>query len=65
MRQIDQPSGMTLLLKKMKMPPLDFAKDYLMRAGRIDLPQLRKMVPQFMAEYDQSAGVARSKIPYP
>jgi len=38
----------------MRMPPLDFAKDYLMRSGRINLPQLRKMAPQFMAEYDQS-----------
>jgi len=41
--------------EKMKMPPLDFAKDYLMRSGRIDLPQLRKMAPQFMAEYDHRA----------
>ena len=40
--------------EKMRMPPLDFAKDYLMRSGRINLPQLRKMAPQFMAEYDQS-----------
>lgn len=37
---------------KMRLDPLEFAKDYLMRSGRIDLDKLRTIAPRFMAEYD-------------
>lgn len=37
---------------KMKLSPLEFAKDYLMRSGRIELDKLRKLSPRFMAQYD-------------
>lgn len=37
---------------KMTMAPLDFAFDYVMRSGRVDIEGLRKFSPQFMAAYD-------------
>ncbi len=39
--------------KKMDLAPLDFAYDYLTRAG-MSPEKLRKIVPGFMAEYDRS-----------
>jgi len=38
---------------KMKLPPLEFAFDYLTRSGRVDMERLRGMSPRFMAEYEQ------------
>lgn len=40
--------------KKMKLAPLDFAFNYITRSGRVDLERLRKLAPQFMAEYEAS-----------
>ena len=37
---------------KMDKPPLDFAFDYVTRSGRIDMDRLRKLSPEFMAEYE-------------
>lgn len=37
---------------KMELAPLDFAFDYVMRSGRVDVEGLRKYSPQFMADYD-------------
>ena len=36
----------------MKLPALEFAKRYLMRSGRLNVDQLRKLAPRFMSEYD-------------
>lgn len=37
---------------RMKLPPLDFAFDYLTRSGRLDMPRLRRIAPKFMARYE-------------
>jgi len=43
---------------KMELAPLDFAFDYVMRSGRVDVEGLRKHSPKFMADYDaHRAGV--------
>ncbi|BBU55295.1 monooxygenase [Mameliella alba] len=44
---------------KMRLPPLAFAHDYLMRSGRITEERLRKIAPRFAAEYAnaQATGV--------
>jgi 2-polyprenyl-6-methoxyphenol hydroxylase-like FAD-dependent oxidoreductase len=36
----------------MRLPPLEFAMNYLMRSGRIDRDRLAKMSPKFLAQYD-------------
>jgi 2-polyprenyl-6-methoxyphenol hydroxylase-like FAD-dependent oxidoreductase len=36
----------------MKLEPLDFAKSYITRSGRIDNARLREMSPHFMARYE-------------
>lgn len=38
--------------KKMALPPLDFAFDYITRSGRVDMDRLRRMAPEFMALYE-------------
>ena len=38
--------------EKMQMPPLDFAFNYLTRSGRVDMDRMRRLTPEFMAEYD-------------
>jgi 2-polyprenyl-6-methoxyphenol hydroxylase-like FAD-dependent oxidoreductase len=38
---------------KMKLPPLEFAFDYLTRSGRVDMERLRGMSPRFVAKYEQ------------
>ncbi|WP_461473156.1 benzoate-CoA ligase family protein [Pararhodobacter sp.] len=38
--------------RKMALPPLDFAFDYLTRSGRVDMDRMRRMTPEFMARYD-------------
>ena len=40
---------------KMRLPPLEFARDYLMRSGRMNDDRLRKIAPGFMAEYDAAS----------
>lgn len=37
---------------KMQLPPLDFAFDYLTRSGRVDMDRMRRLTPDFMAQYD-------------
>lgn len=37
--------------EKMRLPPMDFAHDYLMRSGRITPERLREMAPGFAADY--------------
>jgi 2-polyprenyl-6-methoxyphenol hydroxylase-like FAD-dependent oxidoreductase len=43
---------------KMKLPPLDFAFDYLTRSGRVDMERLRCLSPQFFEQY-LAAGTSR------
>lgn len=38
--------------KKLELPPLDFAFDYLTRSGRLDMARLRQIAPVFMARYE-------------
>lgn len=38
--------------EKMKLAPLDFAFNYLTRSGRVDMERMRKLTPEFMAQYD-------------
>ncbi len=37
---------------KMSLAPMDFAFDYITRSGRVDMDRLRKMSPQFCADYE-------------
>ncbi len=37
--------------EKLDQPPVEFALDYLMRSGRLDIDRLRDAAPQFMARY--------------
>ncbi len=37
---------------KMNLAPMDFAFDYITRSGRVDMDRLRKMSPQFCADYE-------------
>lgn len=50
---------------KMALPPLDFAFDYMTRSGRVDMGRLRKIAPQFMAEYEASKITHPAKITDP
>ena len=45
--------------ERMRLPPLDFAFDYITRSGRIDMDRLRTLAPRFMARYEtkRAAGV--------
>ena len=45
--------------ERMRLPPLDFAFDYITRSGRIDMDRLRTLAPRFMARYgtQRAAGV--------
>jgi len=38
--------------EKMKLAPIDFAFDYLTRSGRMDMDRLRKIAPEFMAQFE-------------
>lgn len=38
--------------EKMAMAPLDFAFDYLMRSGRMDMNRARQLAPDFIARYE-------------
>ena len=38
--------------ERMRLPPLDFAFDYITRSGRIDMDRLRTLAPRFMARYE-------------
>ena len=44
--------------EKMQLAPLDFAFDYLMRSGRMDIARARQIAPKFMAHYDAQSGTA-------
>jgi benzoate-CoA ligase family protein len=39
---------------RMNKSPIDFGFDYITRSGRINMERLRKMAPDFMAQYDAS-----------
>ena len=41
---------------KIQKAPLDFAFDYVTRSGRVDVERLRKLSPQFMAQYESHMG---------
>lgn len=45
---------------KMRLPPLEFAHDYLMRSGRMSDERLRGLAPEFMARYDREIGRSRA-----
>jgi benzoate-CoA ligase family protein len=38
--------------QKMVLPPIDFAFDYFMRSGRMDMERARQLAPGFMARYE-------------
>jgi benzoate-CoA ligase family protein len=40
--------------EKLAMPPMDFAFNYMTRSGRVDLPRLRQLAPEFARAYEQS-----------
>lgn len=44
--------------EKMRLAPLDFAHDYLMRSGRMTEQRLRQIAPRFAAEYERQKAVA-------
>ena len=50
--------------QKMRLPPLEFARDYLMRSGRMDDDRLRSIAPGFMAEYAAANGSAAPVEPF-
>jgi benzoate-CoA ligase family protein len=50
---------------KMDLPPLDFAFDYLTRSGRLDMPRLRELAPEFMARYEASRAAASGALSDP
>jgi 2-polyprenyl-6-methoxyphenol hydroxylase-like FAD-dependent oxidoreductase len=42
----------------MKLPPYDFAMSYLSRTGRMDIERIRKVAPNFVAEWERRRGEA-------
>ncbi len=48
--------------EKMALAPLDFALDYLMRSGRMDMDRARQIAPEFMARYDLEKAAKPDRI---
>lgn len=42
----------------MRLPPYDFAMSYLSRTGRMDIERIRKVSPNFVAEWERQKGTA-------
>ena len=42
----------------MALPPYDFAMSYLSRTGRMDIERIRKVAPQFVAEWERRKSTA-------
>lgn len=42
----------------MKLAPLELAKRYIMRSGRLDDRQLREMAPRFVAQFEKASGTS-------
>ncbi len=38
----------------MALAPMEFAMSYIQRSGRVDIERLRKLSPQFMAQYERA-----------
>jgi len=47
---------------KLDLQPLDFAFDYMMRSGRVDMDRLRTIAPQFMARYEAEKAAAPDDV---
>jgi len=46
----------------MALEPVDFARSYVMRSGRIDLERLRRQSPRFVARYERERAVASKPV---
>ncbi|MEM1429644.1 MAG: FAD-dependent monooxygenase, partial [Pseudomonadota bacterium] len=44
--------------EKMRLEPMDFAHDYLMRSGRVNEERLREIAPKFAADYEAHRAMA-------
>lgn len=51
--------------EKTKLPPVDFAYDYITRSGRVDLDRLRTIAPEFAKRYEAEKLSAKSIIKDP
>ena len=51
--------------ERMRLPPLDFAFDYVTRSGRIDLDRLRTLAPRFMARYEAERATGADTVTDP
>ena len=51
--------------ERMRLPPLDFAFDYITRSGRIDMDRLRTLAPRFMARYEAERATGADTVTDP
>ncbi|MCV0396579.1 MAG: benzoate-CoA ligase family protein [Rhizobiaceae bacterium] len=51
--------------RKMELPPLDFAFDYITRSGRVDMDRLRRIAPRFMERYEAEKAASPTRIADP
>ena len=51
--------------ERMRLPPLDFAFDYVTRSGRIDMDRLHALAPRFMARYEAERATGADAVTDP